>query len=87
MPWSTPEERELEVGVDAVGGQQALDRADQRDLLAARASLAARAVEVGERADELRQRHGVRSLPRERDRARRVAARGLDLREAVERVT
>ena len=50
------EERDLEVGADAVRAQQLLDRADQRVLPPRERRLAGDAVEVAERRDVLRQR-------------------------------
>ena len=64
------EERDLEVGLDAVRAQQPLDRADQRVLPAAReAGMAGDAVEVAQRRDVLRQRESGRR-PRARARSR-----------------
>ena len=75
IPWSTSKSASLEVRVDAVCGAEPLDRADQLVLLAGAAAFAARGVQVGERGDELRQRHGLGGRLREPDRAPR-AGRG-----------
>ena len=66
------EERDLEVGADAVRPQQLLDRADQRVLPAREHGAAGDAVEVAERGDVLRQRDRVDGLLLERDRLART---------------
>ena len=71
-PVVDPEERELEIRVDAVRGLEPLDRADQLDLLARAAAFAARRRSRSASVrDELRQRHGLGGLRARRDRARR----------------
>ena len=82
------EERRLEVGLDAVRDEQPLDHADQRVLRAVPEHAApCDAVEVAEHRDELRQRDRVDgAASRARSRALDVPARGLDLRQRVERV-
>ena len=78
------EEGGLEVGVEAVRDQQALDRADERVLLTREPRLTLGAVEVAEEADELGLRAALGGVALQRDRAAQPAACGLDAGERVE---
>src|SRR5438128_3731163 len=80
------EERGLEVGLDAVRDEQALDHPDQRVLPSRLPLVPGKPVHVAERADELRERDRVDGALLKRDRVAEVAASRLDLRERVEAV-
>src|SRR5436309_11726730 len=62
------EEGDLQVGLDAVGAEQPLDRADQGVLTPREQRVTRDAVEIPERTDVLRQRDQVDGLALERDR-------------------
>ena len=85
-PMVDVEECGLEVCLDAVRDQQALDDADQRVLLACEPLVPRHVLQVAEGRHELRQRDRRDRLSLERDRARPAPARRLDLCESVQRV-
>ena len=80
------EEGELEIRLDAVGDEEAVDRAYEPVLLTGEPGSSGGPVEVSERADVLRQRRPLDGPSLELDRSAESSTGGLDVCQCVERL-